>query len=52
MVTRGQSLWLPKAQVLVCLKPGNDLSEEEVEALEEFFLLLQERVVKDDSGGS
>jgi hypothetical protein len=42
MSRKAQAVWLPKAKVIVCLSPGAELSEEEIEALEEYFLLLQE----------
>ena len=44
MVGRGQAIYLPRSGVLVCLKPGEDLTDDEVEALEEFFLLIKERL--------
>lgn len=42
MTVRGVSVWLPKAQALVCVKPGEELSDQEIEALEEYFLLIRE----------
>lgn len=52
MAGRGTSFWLPRSGVLVCLKPGEDLSDEELEALEEFFLLIKERLHGDQADGS
>lgn len=43
MTVRGVSVWLPKAKALVCVKPGEELSDDDIEALETFFLLLKER---------
>lgn len=42
MAGRGQAIWLPKSGVLVCLKPGEDITDNEIEALEEFFLMVKE----------
>lgn len=49
MAGRGQAIYLPRSGVLVCLKPGEDLTDEEVEALEEFFLLIKERLHGDQA---
>lgn len=40
--TRGQSLWLPNSKVLVCVKPGEELTNAQAQALDEFFMLLKE----------
>lgn len=52
MAAKGISIWLPKSGVMVCLKPGEDLTDEELEALEEFFLLIKERLHGDQADSS
>ena len=52
MASRGQAIYMPKSEVLVCLKPGEDLTDEEIEALEEFLLLIKERLHGDQADSS
>lgn len=41
-MSAGTSYWLPRSKVVVCLKPGEKLTDEEVQALDEYFLLIGE----------
>lgn len=43
------SLFLPRSQVTVCLKPGETLTEDEASELDEFFLMVaQSRAAEGD----